>query len=397
MIIYEGISPSGEKITGKFAGSKQELLEYLKSEKIILVSIKEYNPEKKKGKLSVEKIYSTIEQLYYLLSAGLKIDKAVYTIIKNLNDKSLIEFWEDILKMLKEGKQFSVALKEVSMHKNINIPDFYINILSVGETIGDIKASLKTMMEDVIFKQNLKKEIKSSLSYPVFLIIMSIITVFTVAVFILPKFAQIFSQDEISRLPVISKFVINFGLYIKENLSFIVFAIIAFILIGIYSFRLKKTKQFIMDLLYKTPYLSHILIKLELSNIFSSLSTMLKGGIHINRAVKLTKTVTNHPNLKNVLEEIQNELKKGRKISQVLNKYPFIPYDAVALISVGEESAKLEDILEKLSEKYITEFKDSISKLLGLLEPVVIVFVGFFIGFIVIAILLAVLSISDVF
>jgi general secretion pathway protein F len=140
-----------------------------------------------------------------------------------------------------------------------------------------------------------------------------------------------------------------------------------------------------------------MLLKLELSNIFSSLSAMLRGGVEINRAIKFSISVTSHPQIKNILEETAVELKKGRRISETWGRYSFIPPDVIALVSVGENSANLDEILARLGKKYMEDFKSEISRLLTFLEPAIIVIVGLFIAFIVIAILLAVLSISDVF
>lgn len=396
MIVYEGISKSGEKVVGKFAGSKEELIEYLKSEDILLVSVKYEKEKGKKGKLTLDSIYLDLEQLYYLLSSGLKIDLAISTIIKNLRNEANIRFWEEVLKKLKEGKQLSIALKETSMEKKISFPEYYINVLSVGEEVGDLLSSLKTILEDIEFKRSLKKEIKSALSYPLFLIFMSIITVFLIAGFILPKFSEIFSQNELEKLPVISRFVIDTGRFINENTDVIVLSVILLLAGVIFLLRLDSVKKAFFTVLYRIPYINTLLLKLELSNMFFSLSTMLKGGIHINRAISQTQKIVKHPNLKNVLSETQEELKKGRQISKVFSKYPFIPYEVSVLISVGEQSAKLEEIFDRLGKKYINEFKNDISKILTILEPAVIVLVGLFIGFIVIAILLAVLSVSDV-
>jgi len=124
---------------------------------------------------------------------------------------------------------------------------------------------------------------------------------------------------------------------------------------------------------------------------------MLRGGVEINRAIKFSISVTSHPQIKNILEETVIELKKGRKISETWGRYSIIPPDVVALVSVGENSANLDEILARLGKKYMEDFKSEVSKLLTFLEPAIIVIVGLFIAFIVIAILLAVLSMSDVF
>jgi len=396
VITYEAISNKGEKIKGKFNGSKEELLNYLKTENAILIAIKEESPKFKIEKLTPHTIYEDIEQIFYLMSSGLKIDKAIQSIIKISRNEKSAQFWKAVLKKLKEGIPFSIALKEVCIDTKIYIPEFYTNILSVGETVGKIEASLKAIVEDYKFKHSLKKEIKSSLSYPIFLVIMGILTLFSVAGFILPKFAEIFSQEELENLPFLSKLVIKLGLFIKNNVEIFLVVFVLLFSVLIIALKSNKVKFYVYQLLYKLPILKDLLIKLELSNIFSSLHTMLKGGIHLNKAIKLTRNITNIQALKSILDDLQEEVKKGKKLSFVLQKYPIIPYDAISLVSVGEESANLEEILDKLSKKYLLDFKEKVSKILSILEPVVIILVGFFVGLIVIAILLAVLSISDV-
>jgi general secretion pathway protein F len=397
MLIYEGISKTGEKVRGRFIGSKEELFRSLQEEGILLLSIREEKEVRKKKKFTSDMLFNGLEQLYYLLTAGLKIDVAIGLIIRSLSDKSSAELWEDILKKLKEGKQLSVAIREIAQKKKISIPDFYINILSVGEEIGDIAFSLKTILTDVEFKRNLRKEIKNAISYPVFLIIMSILTIIIVATFILPKFSQVFSENEIEKLPVISRVVLSSGVLIRENLLTILFIFLLISFFMIYVFSLKSVKGLLKTMSFRIPYLGKMLLKLELSNIFSSLSAMLRGGVEINRAIKFSISVTSHPQIKNILEETAVELKKGRRISETWGRYSFIPPDVIALVSVGENSANLDEILARLGKKYMEDFKSEISRLLTFLEPAIIVIVGLFIAFIVIAILLAVLSISDVF
>jgi general secretion pathway protein F len=397
MIIYEGISKTGEKIRGRFIGTKDELLIYLQQEGVILVSIKEEENNKKKKKFVPDDLFNGLEQLYYLLTSGLKLDGAIKLIIKTSADKTRAEFWEEVLKELKGGKQLSLALKDAAHKYKVSVPAFYINILSVGEEIGNITSSLKTILNDIEIKQKMKKEIKSAFSYPLFLIIMSMLTIFLVAGFILPKFSQVFSENELEKLPFISRMVLFIGMTIKENFSTIIVLLILLILSVFYAFKLQPVKDFFKNRLIQLPYFKDLFLKLELSSVFSSFSAMLKGGVEISRAVKFSSSITSHPQLKNILQDTVQELKKGRKISETWGKYSLIPPDVIALVSVAENSASLDEILSRLGQKYMENFNIMISRLLTFLEPVIIIFVGFFIAFVVIAVLLAVLSISDVF
>ncbi len=395
--IYEGVTSDGEKIKGKFFGTYQELLRDIKTKNIVITDIKEETKSLKRGKFTLEDFYANLEELTYLLSSGLQIDRAVNLIVKNARKESVIEFWNSVLSKLKEGKPFSKSLKETGEEKKFMIPDFYINIISVGEEIGNTVKALETVIEDLEFKRNLTGEIKSALAYPSFLLVVSILTVFFVSGFILPKFSEIFTDKEIEKLPEISKLTLSFGKFLNQNfdLFFTGFlAVLAGIVFALSSLNLRNKLK---SIFYRLPYFKDIALKVEFSYVLSSLGTMLNGGVEISRAIRLSSRVTGHSQLKKILEETYEDIKKGHRISQIWRKYEIIPEDVISLTVVGESSARLGEIFEKLGKKYMESFKTDVSKLLVFLEPAIIVFLGVFIAFIVVSIMLAVVSVSDIY
>ena len=395
--IYEGITPDGEKIKGKFFGTYQELLRDIKTKNILVTDIKEEKRSLRKGKFSIDDFYRNIEELVYLLSSGLQIDRAVNLIVRNSRKESVIEFWSLVLSKLKEGKTLSMALKEAGEEKKFKIPEFYINIISVGEEIGNTVKSLQTVLEDLEFKQKLKSEVKSALAYPSFLLIVSILTVFFVSGFILPKFSEIFTEKEIERLPEISKITLSFGKFLNQNFEVFFFGFVAIITAVVFILSSYEIRNRLKTVFYKLPYLKGITQKIELSYVLSSLGTMLNGGVEISRAIRLSSKVTAHSQLKKILEETYEEIKKGHRISQIWRRYETIPEDVISLTIVGENSAKLGEIFEKLGRKYMESFRTDVSRLLVFLEPGIIVFLGLFIAFIVVSIMLAVVSVSDIY
>ncbi len=395
--IYEGITPDGEKIKGKFFGTYQELLRDIKTKNILVTDIKEEKRSLRKGKFSIDDFYQNIEELVYLLSSGLQIDRAVNLIVRNSRKESVIEFWNLVLSKLKEGKTLSMALKEAGEEKKFKIPEFYINIISVGEEVGNTVKSLQTVLEDLEFKQKLKSEVKSALAYPSFLLIVSILTVFFVSGFILPKFSEIFTEKEIERLPEISKITLSFGKFLNQNFEVFFFGFVATITAIVFMLSSYEIRNRLKTVFYKLPYLKRITQKIELSYVLSSLGTMLSGGVEISRAIRLSSRITAHSQLKKILEETYEEIKKGHRISQIWRRYEIIPEDVISLTIVGENSAKLGEIFEKLGKKYMESFKTDISRLLVFLEPAIIVFLGLFIAFIVVSIMLAVVSVSDIY
>ncbi len=397
LFIYEGVTKSGEKVTGKFIGSYQELVNELKREGILLTKVKEETKKQKKGKFTTEDFANTIEELDYLVTSGVQLDKAISIMIKNSSKQSVGEFWETVLRKLKEGKTLSVALKETGIEKKFNIPEFYINIISVGEEIGDLHSAFKDILEDLNFRENLKKEIKSATAYPAFLLIVSILTVFFVSGFILPKFSDIFTEKELEKLPAISKITLDFGKFVNEHIDVILIGLFITFGLLIYMFSSGFFSKNLSKIIYSIPLVKNIALKVELSNIFSSLGTMLEGGVEISRALKLSSKIARNRTLQNIMNETVNEIKKGKRISNVWARYDIIPDNVISIVAVAEQSAKLGEVFKNLGKRYMESFKNDVSRILTYLEPAIIVILGLFVAFIVVAIMLAVVSVSDIY
>lgn len=393
-ISYEGITKEGEKIKGSFLGTKQELISYLRKEGILLVSVKEENKKLKKGKYKIDQLIDNLEQLSYLISAGVEIDKAISYLIKNLSKKSAFEFWTSVLNELKRGKSFSASLWKNIKEYGLSLNKTYISIIEVGEEVGNLPDSLKRLIELLRLRKKIIREVKSALSYPAFLFSITIIAIICISCIIIPRFSSIFSPTDMEKLPLISKLIFSLGNFINRYIYFILFSIPAVpFLLSLFHVDLFRI---INSLLWKISFLRNLFLKLEFANFFSSIGVMLNGGVSIEKAIKFGAEVVDFHILKNIAIETSEGIKKGMRISSIWQKYPIIPEEIVLLIYVGENSASLDDILKKLGERYFSEFEKCIKKYLIFLEPFMILILGFFIAVTAIAIMLAVLSLTNV-
>lgn len=393
---YVGITRNGEKIKGEFLGTKEELVRLLQKDKILLVSVEESKRVLKKGKYTIGDFASDIEELSYLVSSGLPIDKAIQTLMKNLRKESSLKIWEGILSEIRQGKQLSLAIKTVFDRHNLYISRFYINIISVGEEVGNISSALKDVSEHLQFRMEIIKETKAALSYPLFVLTVSIIAVFFIAYFILPKFATIFTAKDLQSVPLISLIFIEFGQFVHQNPALVIFGFFSFVGLVFSLFSFPKTKGLVMEIFQQLPFVKDIALELHIANICVSLGTMIEGGVDIAKAMRLTSDVVSHKRLKDIVRETAEGLKKGLKISDIWSKYEIIPADVVSLVFVGENSAKLGEIFKKLGKRHLDDFKVKVSKAVTFLEPITIVLLGLFIGLVVVSIMLAVLSLTNV-
>ena len=393
---YVGVTKNGERVTGEFLGSKDELIRSLQKEGIFIVSVRESKRKKKRGKYTIEDFATEVEELSYLVSAGLQIDKAISTMIKNTKKEASVEIWEMVLTQLKEGNQLSVAIKNVLKEKRIPISDFYINIISVGEEVGNVQQALKDVSKHLQFRLKIKRDTISALGYPIFLVFVSIVAIFFVAYFILPRFSSIFTPKEFKTLPALSKVFIGFGMFIHNNMGMVLSLFFMFIALIVFVFSLEKPRRLVLDFIQGLPFLKDIALEFHIANLCSSLGAMLEGGVDIGRALRLAAKITSHRNLKNIVLQTAENVKRGIKISDTWSKYSIIPDDVVSLVAVGESSATLGEVFTKLGEKHLEDFKVKISRAMVFLEPAMIVLLGVFIGLIVVSIMLAVLSLTNV-
>ncbi|GAM08230.1 type IV pilus assembly protein TapC [Geobacter sp. OR-1] len=393
---YEGLNKNGDKVSGTMFGIKEDLVNEIRDKGIILTSIKEDRKSMRRGRYTLKDFKNNSEELYHLVSAGIKLDQAIATLIKNTRKQSVHDFWEGTLARIKEGHQFSAALRSGFDQHGFGGGELYINILAVGEEIGDLKNAFKNLLEYLEFKFSLIKEIKSAISYPLFLVAMSMVTVVIVCGFILPRFAKIFTAAELAKLPAISKLTIGYGKFL--NAHFPLITLVGVAVIGVIIW-LASTPAFVKRFkkwAYTLPLVGDYMLLSDLANLFSSLGSMLGGGVDVSRALKLSAAVVGSEKLINLLSETNDEVRKGHRISQVWSSNDMMPEDAVSLVVVGENSARMGEIFETLGKRYLDNFKTGIARALGLLEPLIIVFVGFFIALVVISIMLSVVSLGDV-
>jgi general secretion pathway protein F len=394
--IYEGLAKNGEKVSGKLFGVKEDLVNEIQGRGIIVTSIKEDRKTMRRGKYALKDFKNNCEEMYHLVSAGIKLDQAIGTLIKNTRKQAVQDFWDGVLSRLKQGDQFSAALREGFRKHDFHGGELYINILAVGEEIGDLKNAFANLLEYLEFKFSLYKEVKSAISYPLFLIAMSVVTVIVVCGFILPRFAKIFTPEELKKLPAISKITIGYGKFLNQHFSLIfLLGVLLVVLVGWVASNPVLVERF-RKRAYDVPLVGGFLLLSDLANLFSSLGSMLGGGVDVSRALKLSSAVVGSRKLISLLSETNDEVRKGRRISQVWSGNDLIPEDAVSLVVVGESSARMGEIFDTLGKRYLDNFKSDVARVLGLLEPLIIVFVGLFIAVIVISIMLSVVSLGDV-
>jgi len=391
---YEAVVPSGEKFKGSFEGTKEEFERLIAQKKLLLISVKEKKEKIDKSKFTQNDFLNFIEELYYLINSGMPIDMALKMLAKTTKKFAYKRLLLSILAHIKSGDQLSIALKKALQKENLFIDSLSISFISTAEEVGNLQNGLLQLFEYLSFQEKIRSDIKQALSYPLFLVGMSIVVSFIIFFLIIPKFSTIFSPEEFEQLPSLSYAILSMGKYLNAHINEALFIIFGFVVAIVVI--LKKFPIPWMSLFYKTPKLSYIVIDLQLTIIYSALSTMLSGGLEIDKALRQLQKVKLLPELNELLKNTLFEIKRGKKLSDVFAMSSLIAPSDIALLHVGESSASLDKIFKSLSNRHSNAFNENVKKILAILEPAVIVALGVFIAVIVVAIMMAVMSMTDI-
>lgn len=391
---YEAIVASGESIKGSFKGSKEDFEKMISQKKLILVGVKESKEKVDTSKFSGDDFLAFIEELYYLTNSGMPIDQSLKMLTKTSRKEAHLNILKTTLEELKAGSQLSTALKKALEKEKVTVDSLTISFISTAEEVGKLSNGLFQLFEYLSFQKKIRSDIRQALAYPMFLVGMSIAVAFLIFFLIIPRFSTIFSPEEFEKLPAMSYTILSLGTYLNAHMSefFIIFAIFISTIIIV----LKKVDIPWLNIMYRVPKLTNVIIDLQLTIVYSAMSTMLVGGLELDKALKQMQKIDLLPELEDLLKNTLFELKRGQKLSTLFAISKIIPPSDIALLTVGENSATLDKVFKSLSARHSDAFSANVKKLLSILEPAVIVALGVFIAIIVVSIMMAIMSMTDI-
>ena len=394
-IYYEVIDSHGVKMKGEYVGEYNAFIKFIKNNGYFLISYNEKKISNKKQKFKNKDYIYFLEEIYYLVSSGMSIDRALKNLINSSSFDIQKKFYNSIYDHLKGGETFSHSIEKAAEDINFDVDELSILLINTNETVGDIAQGLKISHDHIAFKESINNEIKQALGYPIFLIIMSVLMVFFVFIFIVPRFASIFTPAEFNKLPFLSKTILETGLFVNQNLGYIMISLLIAALLSIFYYK-KMLKIILNNVLIKLKKFKNMLVNLQLSYFFGAMSLMQAGGIDIKRALKESSKIVTFKPLKDLINKSYELLKRGEKLSESLKGSELIEMNTISLISAAENSSNLVEVFDSISKRYIDMFEKDVKSFLALLEPVVIVFMGGVIAVIVVSIMLAIMSINNI-
>lgn len=344
-----------------------------------------------RGRVKQRDLQILTRELATLISAGLPLDRAL-SVLSGLTEKEeLKQTVGQILRTVQQGKSLSEALAE---YPKI-FPPLYVNMVKAGEVGGFLDTVLQRLAEYLERAQEVQSEIKAALAYPMMLVLVGGTAIVFMFTFVLPKFTVLF-KDMGPALPAVTRLLIAVSEGLRSYWWVFVLAAAAG-WFGIRRYLATPQGQFAWDRWrLRVVILGELIRKREVARFARTLGTLLKSGVPLLQALEVVEAVVSNQVISQALREVRTGVREGQGIAGPLGRSGVFPTLALQMVSVGEETGRLDEMLMRVAEYYEKETYTQLRQLISLVEPVLIVSMGLIVGFVVIGMLLGIFSINDV-
>ena len=334
------------------------------SEALSSLSLREY-----KIKISDFLIFN--QEFMALIKAGLPMIQCLDVIIRRRTDQRFREILENIRDQVKSG----ASLSEAFASQGDTFSKIYTSSLMAGEMSGDLVNVLKRYIKYAKLIADLRKKIISAFVYPTILIIFSISLIAILLTFVIPKFQSFYANME-AELPVPTRILIFVSNFAKENILFILLGAIALA----FLFRIwKKTEtgSVLLDRMkLKLPFLGRIYLKHSITQLTRTLSTVLGGGIPLVPSLEIAAQGISNRVVSLETTQAAHKVREGQSLASSLEETGLMTDLAIEMIEVGESTGSLEEMLNNISDFYDVEIDNFLAKMITIIEPVILIFMG---------------------
>ena len=331
-------------------------------------------------KFTTKELSNDCRQLSAMLTSGLTLVKALDILYKEQEKKAQKQIYQEIYEEVQKGSSFSDALK---MQQGA-FPNFMISMVQAGEASGSLDVISKRLEDNYAKEAKLNNKIKGSMMYPIILAVLCVAIVVLLFTFIMPTFKDMMREEDMKGITgalfAFSDSLIGYWyVYIAVILG-VIFAVKYALKVPSIHYKWDKLKC-------KGPGFGKLVVKVYTGKFARTLSSLYSSGIPMVEALERSAAILNNDYIEKAFETVVDEVKQGEQLTVSIQRTGIFESMFVSIIYVGEESGALDTILTKSAEFYEDESDAAIGRLVGMIEPVMIIFMGTAIGFVIAGIL----------
>lgn len=395
---YLASDKNGKLIEGELdAGSVGEILNLLSSKELRPVSVDAYKAKKSISFFSginlTDKVFLT-KYISLMLKVGTDLLSAINILIADFEKPAVKNLLLEIRESLTKGQPFHQAFEKYPK----SFSPVFINLIKAAESSGNLQQTFEELSVSMEKEAQLRNKIRSALIYPVVILVASLGIFIFLSTFALPRIAKVFIDSGIQP-PTFSRIVFGVGLFFGENIALILPGFLIFLILAFLFFR--KTvmgRKVTQSIFGRTPVLKDVLRDIAIQRFAATFGSLMKAGLPILEALKITSTVVGSEKFKDSLERIGDEgLSRGLTLGDAFRKETAFPKVISNLVAISEKAGHLDEILGTISDFYAESVDSSIKTLVGFLEPILLLGMGLLVGIIAISIIIPIYQLTAQF
>jgi len=327
-----------------------------------------------------------------MISATLPIVQALKILIKQTDNAYFKTVISEIADEVDGGQKFSIALGK---HRKV-FSNFYVSMIKSGETSGKLDEVLQYLADQLEKDYDLRSKIKGAMIYPVFIISGLLVVGVIMMIFVIPKLTEMLTASG-QELPIATRILIGTSSAMRNYWWLMLIIIIALIVGFRYLLKTKGGRKAWDLFLIKLPVFGKLFQRIYLVRFTRSLATLVIGGVPLTTGLKIVNEVVGNTAYQAVIEETIKTVEDGESVAKVMLDSPIVPNLVSQMMSVGEKTGRLDEVLSKVAEFYSREIENIVANLTSLIEPFIMVMIGVAVGGMVAAIILPMYNLANQF
>ncbi len=398
---YKGLNKQGKNIKGVVdADSLRSARAKLKKDKIYVIDIKDKSKASRKksnkksslnNSVDIQELSLLTRQLAVLIKAGVPLVETLAAVSEQMENPILRDIMAEVKSAVNEGASFH---KSLAKYPKV-FDKIYISMCEAGEMSGTLDVILLRLAEFTEAQNELNAKIRSAMLYPILMMIVSSLLLAGIFIFIIPKMVTIFDSSPELTLEWYTLMVIDISGFLVNYWYLI--AIAAFVGSGIFkSWKATKSGERQWDTIrLKLPVAGKIIRMIAVSRFTRTLSTLLTGGVPMLNSMGIVRNVVSNEILAEAIDNARDNISEGESIAAPLKRSGQFPPIVIHMVSIGEKTGELENMLSQVSDAYDFQVSVSVDGMTSLLGPIMLIFMGGVIGVIVFAVMMPMFQLSS--
>jgi len=343
------------------------------------------------NKVKFDDIVNFTRQLSTMISAGLPLTDAL-SILQVQSQPALQRTVSEVLKAIEGGSTFANALES---HEQV-FSKVYVALVRAGESAGVLDTILSRLADNLEKQREFRAKTKGALIYPVIVLVGMTVVGLVMMVFVLPKLTAMY-EDFQADLPLVTKILIGFSNLLSQ--VWYVFIMLVFgIIYGIRAWRKTKAGALQFDkILLKVPIFGKIKMMTLMAEFNRTLALLASAGVALVESLGIVRGVVDNALLDQALVKVAKDVEKGQSLAAALSRHESFPMIVSQMVSVGEQTGKLDDVLNRVAGYFEVESEHAVKNLSTAMEPIIMVLLGLGVGFMIVAIIVPIYNLTSTF